>query len=509
MQEEIGATITMGNIISVGYKAIVELLQLQVLPHYRESYIALQGRGKIIIDNHYEKHIYPKTYSLKNGKDLLENLEFALKYDGINLEIIKGLFNKIKKETIVDYIQKQPTGIYSRKIWFLYEFIMDDFLPLNDCRKIKYIDLLDPRHYFTGPSIKSPRHAINNNLIGNNQFCPFVRRTDILEKYIKLDLDKNVRALLKKYDSHLLARASNYLYTKETMSSFQIEKEEPDTNRIGRFIHLLEHSSVIEKLSKQQLIELQNIIVDSRFKNMDYRQNQNYVGESIKPYFQKIHYISPKFEDVPDLMQGLLDVLEKLVVSSMNPVLIAAVISFGFVFIHPFEDGNGRIHRFLIHYILSKMNFTPKGMIFPVSSVMLNNMHDYDQTLELFSKPLLSVLSQFDLSDDGVLTIKQDSKYFYQFIDYTLISEYLFKCIKMATDNYIEHEIKFLMNYDKTKKSIQDIVDMPDNLIDLLIKLVLQNKGRLSINKRDRFSMLTDEELIKLSSIITNVMMEE
>lgn len=497
-----------GNNIPVGYKAIIEKLNIQTLPHYRESYIALKGRGKIIIDNNYEKHIYPKTYALKDAEDLLENLEFALKNDGINLEIIKGLFQKINKESIVSYIQKQPTGIYSRKIWFLYEFMMHELLPLKDCKKIKYVNLLDPTNYYTGPIIKSSRHAINNNLLGNDQFCPFIRRTNILDNFIKLDLDKKVRALLKKYDSHLLARASNYLYTKETMSSYQIEKEEPDTNRISRFIHLLEHSSVIEKLSKQQLIELQNIIVDYRFKNTDYRHNQNYVGENIKPFFQKIHYISPKYEDVPELMQGLLDTFEKLISSEMNPVLVAAVISFGFVYIHPFEDGNGRIHRFLIHYILARMEFTPKGMVFPVSSVMLNNMHEYDQVLEIFSKPLLSVLTKFDLSDEGRLTINQDSKCFYQYIDFTLMTEYLFKCIEMAIDKYIEREINFLINYDKTKQAIQKMVDMPDNQIDLLIKLVLQNKGKLSSNKRSKFEMLTDDEITKLSEIITSLMIE-
>ena len=36
-----------------------------------------------------------------------------------------------------------------------------------------------------------------------------------------------------------------------------------------------------------------------------------------------------------------------------NPFLIEAAIAYGFVFLHPFEDGNGRIHRFLIHNILS------------------------------------------------------------------------------------------------------------------------------------------------------------
>ena len=496
------------NLISVGYKALVEKLELNTLPHYRESFIAEQGRGKTIINNHHETHIYPKSYSLKNENDLLENLEFALKYDGLNLEIIKVFFEREDKNNIITYIQKQPTGIYSRKIWYLYEFLMDAKLPLNDCQRIKYIDLADPKMYYTSAPIKSSRHGINDNLLGNNTFCPFVRRTEVLEKYIKLNLDSTAKNLLEKYDPHLIARACNYLYTKETMSSYQIEREQPDKSRVFRFVNLLQQAPNIDSLSKEKLIELQNAIVDPRYKDADYRRNQNYVGESVSPYFQKIHYISPRPVDVTGLMEGLLASLGRMFSSEVYPVIIASVISFGFVFIHPFEDGNGRIHRFLIHYILSKKDFTPKGMIFPISSIMLKNMHDYDQVLEAFSKPLLAVLAGYDLTDDGVMTVNQDTASYYQYIDFTLQVEYLFICIKDAIDNYIEHEIKFLITYDEAKKSIQEVVDMPDNQIDLFIKLVIQNQGQLSQTKRERFfKLLTDEEVVRLTTIIKTIML--
>lgn len=498
------------DMIPIGYKAIVDKLNLQTIPHYRESYIAFKGRGKTIIDNHHERHIYPKTYALENENDLLENLEFALKYDGINLEIIKAFFEKTKKNDIVSYIEKQPTGIYSRKIWYLYEFLMGDQLPLKDSHRIKYIDLVDPTIYFTTPGVKSPRHAVKDNLLGNNKFCPFVRRTETLERYIKLNLNHKLKVLLQKYDPGLISRACHYLYTKETRSSYQIEKELPDKNRLIRFVNLLQQAGAIEFLSKEKLIELQNDIVDSRFKNTEYRKNQNYVGENIDPYFQKIHYISPKPEDLSALMGGLLDSFDRMYSAKIHPIIIASIISFEFVFIHPFEDGNGRIHRFLIHYILSKTNFTPREMIFPVSSVMLKNKNEYDSVLESFSKPLLSVLTDYELTDVGVMTVRQESKSYYQYIDFTVFAEYLFFCVEEAMHDFIESEIKFLASYDKIKEVIQEIVDMPDNKIDLFIKLVIQNKGNLSNKKRDNFfPFLTDLEIVRLTKIINDVLTEE
>lgn len=496
--------------IPVGYKALVEQLGLKVLPHYRDSYIAKHGRGKTIIHHEHEIHIYPKTYALQNEQDIIENLEFGLKYDGLNLEIIKALFEKIDKEIVTNYVSRQPTGIYARKIWYLYEFMMNTKLNLKDSQRIKYVDLLDQKKYFTANPIKSPRHAINDNLLGNDQFCPIVRKTEILEKYIKQELDLKVKALLKKYDPHLIARACNYLYTKETMSSYQIEREQPDKNRLVRFINMLQQAPLIELLSKDKLIELQNIIVDPRFKNLDYRFDQNYVGENLNPYFQNIHYIPPKAHDVEALMIGLLKSLDRMLTSEIHPVIIGAAISFGFVFIHPFEDGNGRIHRFLIHYILSKKDFTPRDMIFPVSSIMLQNMHEYDKALETFSKPLLAILTDYDLSNDGTMSVNQTSKQFYQYIDFTSIAEYLFSCIHEAIYNYIEREIKFLLHYDQAKSAIQSIIDMPDKQIDLFIKFVMQNSGKLSEHTREKyFSQLTHEEIIDLTAIVNEVMLEE
>lgn len=484
--------------IPIGYQALVEGLGLSALPHYCVSYVALQGRGKTISGS-CEVHIYPKTYALKDPHDWLRHLEFALKHEGLNLEIIQQVFDKLDKVRIIRYIQDQPTGIYARKMWYLYEFLTQSQLPIDNCQRIKHVNLVDDSQYYTTTPIKSSRHAINDNLLGNRQFCPVVRRTEKIEYYFGANLDHKARVLLEKYDARLIARAGNYLYTKETMSSYQIEREQPSKSRIARFIALLRQASSIETLSKEKLIELQNAIVDPRFADVDYRHNQNYVGENISFHFQKIHYISPKPEDVSFLMQGLLRALERMFATKIHPVIIAAAISFGFVFIHPFEDGNGRIHRFLLHYILSKTNFTPKDILLPISSIMLNKMHDYDDVLESFSKPLMNFLTDYDLTDDGMMTVQQKTRHYYQYIDFTKIVEYLFLCIEELVNYNLEHELMFLANYDKTKIAIQKIVDMPDKQIDLLIKFVLQNKGMLAENKRKKyFSQLMDDELEKM-----------
>jgi fido (protein-threonine AMPylation protein) len=68
------------------------------------------------------------------------------------------------------------------------------------------------------------------------------------------------------------------------------------------------------------------------------------------------------------------------------------------VFIHPFEDGNGRIHRFLIHHSLAKLKFAPQGLLFPVSAAMLRDPKAYDAALNAFSGKIMPKI-EYDMDE--------------------------------------------------------------------------------------------------------------
>jgi hypothetical protein len=488
---------------SVGYRALVDRYKLPVIPHFRWSYIALRGERRIYKERGQEYHLYRKTYAVKNQDDVLQQIEFALKYDGVNLEILRAVFQHVSIEEVENFVKAYPSGKYARCVWFLFEKLTRKKLKLPDSSSGGYCDLLDDKMYFTSNPINSRRHRVRDNLFGNVDFCPMVRKTDNIKTYENENLSFVAEKVVEKYDPSIISRAMRFLYTKETISSYEIECERPDKKKAARFIELLREVERIPFLNKETLVGLQKVIVDSRFALNAYRTSQNYVGEISNLSTQKVHYISPKPEDVEFFMENFFNMVDRLLESTVPAIVAASIISFAFVFIHPFDDGNGRIHRFLIHHILSKMNFTPKGIIFPVSAVMLKDRVMYDSVLESFSFPLMFCVTDFTLLDDGTLTVHQDTRSYYQNIDMTIMAEYLYSCMKKTIETDFKLELEYLVTYDRLKVLIQDVVDMPNNLIDLFIKCVVQNSGSLSPKKRKKyFYMLTDNEVQKLEFLV-------
>jgi len=484
-----------------GYAALIERYDLDVIPNWHRSLVTTSGIHRIDSSGGIVEEVYPPKYW--PGETLGDHLEFALKYDGTNLAILSILFQKIAKEDLLVHIRSKPTGKYARRLWFLYEFLTSKTLPLDDLKQGNYIDLLEPGEYYTvAPARQVRRQRINDNLLGDSQFCPVVRRTDTLRDFEKDDLPKRCRQVVAGYSAELLKRTLGYLYTKETKSSFEIEHINPTSTRTERFVTLLQTAEQEDFCRKPRLIEVQNRIVDARFRDSDYRSSQNYVGETVAWQKERIHFACPKPEDLADLMDGLTAAHERMNTGGVSVVIQAAAIAYGFVFLHPFEDGNGRIHRFLIHNILARRGFTPEGVMFPISASMLKNPADYDASLEAFSRQLMPLV-EYSLDEDGRMTVQNDTAIWYRYIDMTSQAEALFRFIDQTIDTELASELAFLANYDKTKKAIQVIVDMPDRKIDLFIRFCLQNNGRLSARKRSSlFDFLSDDEIAGMEQAV-------
>ncbi len=491
-----------------GYVAITALLGLRTIPNWHESYIAAGNTHKIESNGGLVKEIYPSKYW--PGDSVGDHLEFALKYDGVNPAVLACIFRGVETLEIEAYVASKPSGKYARRIWYLFEQITGRRLSLHDLKGCRYVDLLDQDKNITvNPGKRVSRQCINDNLLGDVRFCPIVRRTEAIENYMAAKLRQRCQDIVADYPQQLFKRALSYLYTKETKSSFEIEHIKPNASRTERFVTLLELAEKENFCQKPRLVSLHNRIVDPRFAVSDYRNSQNYVGETVSWETERIHYASPKPDDLNDLMAGLVESHQRMRDGSVHPVVHAAVVAYGFVFMHPFEDGNGRIHRFLIHNILARKGFTPEGLMFPVSAAMLKNPSEYDASLEAFSKQVMPLV-EYELDDVGRMTILNDTRDSYRFIDMTAQVEALFGFIEKTIDTELVEDLNFLVSYDRTKDAIQDVVDMPDRQIDLFIRFCLQNNGQLSARKRaSHFDFLTDDEVARMERAVRSAYRKE
>lgn len=438
--------------------------------------------------------ILPNSYLPEDT--LYRHLVFALKYEGVNLLFFAKLIEKLSQAEIVQVIQEQPTGQYSRRIWFIYEWITGGKLPLPDLKIKQAVTLIDPKLQYAVEGTSSPRHRIINNLPGERNFCPTIRRTAALDKFLSSNLADRTGHLIQGMSKDILQRTSVFLLLKDSKASFTIEGEGGKDKRAARWGQAIGQSGQT-KLSKEELLRLQHLVIESnRFTTLGFRDEGGFVGEHDRLTGEPIpEHISAKWQDLDELLEAWIKTNDKLQESTMDPVLVAAILAFGFVIIHPFSDGNGRIHRYLIHHILAKMDFSKQGIIFPVSAAMLDRIIEYSNVLSTHSKPLLEYIEWKETEDHNVEVLNETLDY-YRFYDATNQAEFLYSCVEETIDRIIPEEIDYLTRYDEFKSFLDNRFEMPDKMVAMAIRFLRQNDGTFSKGARTKeFASLTQSEV--------------
>lgn len=481
----------------IGLSRVIEELRLKVpAPAVRSESVRGARRTRISGDSILEQ--YPVSYA---PTDLFGQLRFAMRYEPVDLGVIAAAFQKITREDIERWVRAEHISKYVRRAWYLYELLTGKTLDVPDVPPTNNVLLLDPALHVTTAGLRVRRQRVIDNLLGNRDYCPTIRRTEVLNAAMTRGLEAEARKIVEDCDPIVLRRAVHYLFTKETKSSFAIEGEKPTSERTERFVRALAHAPEFDTSSKAAFVDLQNSIVDPRYAQKDWRTDQNYVSETGPNYAELVHFVCPKPEDVPSLMDGWMRMVARIVEQKVDAVCASSLSGFGFVFVHPFDDGNGRIHRFLIHHSLAKLGYTPQGIIFPVSAVMLRDLARYDKALSAFSARIAPFI-EYQMGDTQRMTVLNDTKNLYQYFDATAQAEYLYECVAETIEKDLKEEIGFIQKYDHALDETKEIVDMPDKRASLLVRLIMQNKGRLAKTKRDLFSEITDEELARIEKAI-------
>jgi hypothetical protein len=475
----------------VGYAALILHFNLPVPDPDRCAMISNRHKR-------YETELW-KVFTPRHQPEesLYHQLVFALKYEGINLLFFKKLFEKLNSSEVEAIVRTESTGQYSRKIWFLYEWLMGEKLTLTDLSIKNYVPLIDSTVQFAlKDGTRSSRHRIINNLPGTVDFCPLVRKTPVLEGFITQNWMGKKEAYLKRIRKDILQRASAFLLLKDSKASFTIEGESPKSKRAARWGQAIGQAG-LTNLSPQELERLQQLIIENdRFTSLGFRKKGGFIGLWDKETLSPVpDHISAKYEDIDLLINGLITTSAILLEDAMDPVVAAAIIAFGFVFIHPFADGNGRIHRYLIHHVLAKKQFSQQGIIFPISAAILDRLVDYQKVLEHYSIPLLDFIDWKETPDHNVAVLNETLDY-YRYFDATKQAEFLYECVRDTIETIIPKEVTYLNNFEEFKNFLDHNFEMPDSMVALLVRFLEQNNGQLSKRAREKeFTQLTAVEV--------------
>lgn len=490
----------------VGFSALCKRYAIQLAQPLRVTSAIGTVRSRHESHGKIENH-YPPGYQPED--DFAGHFAFGLKYEEIHLEFFARLFAAVGPEPLESWCRREPFGQYARRAGFLYEWLTGETLQVPDVTNGGYIEAISSKAYLTRTTVKRARRwRINDNLPGSVDFCPLVRRSAAVEQALAFDLNSAFTDLDKAFGADILMRTASWLTFKESRASFLIEKEADQGDRIQRFAHVIAHycGQLEDPLSESSLHTIQQGILGQGALGLGLRRSPVFVGQSTMRE-DIVHYIAPHYEDVPHFMQGL-KAFEQAT-QGAAPLARAGVIAFGFVYIHPMRDGNGRIHRFLINDTLIRDGAIPDGVILPVSATITSSMDfraGYDRTLDVFSKKLMRRYAgcyrfgELKSYDDGTLSNfsfseYNDARFAWRYPDLTEQVIYTARVVEHTVRTEMADEARVLVIFQRAQQRLKEVIEMPDQDASRIIRSLKENGWQVSGKLKKTFPVLEERAM--------------
>jgi len=488
---------------SAGYAWLQESLQLSAFAVRRPARVQPVTRIKQI----GQTLAVPPTIA-PAADDLLGHVLFALKHEGLDLAILAQALPRIPAAMFETELERAPNGIYIRKACFLREAFSAQELRQHAPVRGAFVPLFDPALYITMPGERNSRWRVEFNGIGSLAYCATVERTPEIVALLAHDILARAQEFIRALPSGMMDRAINWAYLHETQDSFAIEKESPSEDKARKFIQLLKQAHEQIPLSEDYLVHLQNATISNPFDMAAaFRHEQNHLASGLQGA-AGVTYVPPE----PELCRELMLELMKLGNSSserLDPLVAAGVISFGFVFLHPFMDGNGRLSRFLIHQTLCRAGVLSNGLLLPVSVAMKREERLYLETLQQFSRPAREFWDvrwidhgqySFDFTGDPAI---------YRFWDATAGVRFTLEMAKRALEVELREETIFLENYDAAVKAVNEAYDVRGSDLANLVMMCLSNNGVVSKNRRKQYQYSVQPQVLDYIEQVVQGLLKE
>lgn len=341
----------------IGYEYLLSRIPLRMPPLRQPARVRPVTR----VERMPELLAVPRHVAPAEGATLLDHVLFALKHESLRLDILHEALRLVPADDLVRALSAQRLGGYLRRAAFVWEKANGCSLELPwSTTGGNYIDFLDPRVYYVGPQWERCRkYRVNFNGLGPYAYCPVVARDPALELRGQAVLDRLRRWADDARHRGVLDRVMNWACLTETRDSYAIENETPAPVKERAFLQAMAQMHEGRPLSEDYLVDLQNLVITNPIRReFAFRHAQNWLQRGGRGALA-VRYLPPPPEGLGELMDGLMRMANARE-GTAPPLVKAALVGFGFVLLHPFMDGNGRLSRLLVHHSLALQGVLPQ-----------------------------------------------------------------------------------------------------------------------------------------------------
>ena len=383
-------------------------------------------------------------------------------------------------------MDKYNSPFYMNKRDLLYRVSgEDDFveiweqLQFNRREKGVKLSLRDQekKHLFFSLTEELKKKVVSVDDLSRNNFF------DNLGENEKIDLIRAAQEDEAFYSSVIEGAHTTKKRTKELVEKGLEPKNKDERMVINNYkalMFILEnlHRNIDEEI----IIKVYQIVTEGALDEEDfgYRKNQNYVRS-----LDEVVYEPPRFKEVPNLMKSLVAFINDESNEVLHPLIKALVLHFYFVYVHTFNDGNGRTARALTYMYLLKSGYH-FFKFFSISSLLkefrgnyykaIKNVEDYDSDLTYFIEFYL------DMMEKSIKKVSSDFK-----------NQYLLKVVKEKILN------RGLQLNSRQEKSLEKIIKVNKKNVDIAFYMGL-NKIVQETARKD-LQELVDMEILEVAKL--------
>ncbi len=219
---------------------------------------------------------------------------------------------------------------------------------------------------------------ILGNLLSNEE----IDKLDLLKRNFMKNSEKNFQnryeTFISRFTHDSTAIEGNTLTLQET-AGLLFERLSPSSKNLREINEVLNHRDAFdlilsfeEDVSRKLVLNLHELVMKDILPDDISDQIGKY--RSVQVYIRGVEWMPPAPGDIPGDMRNLFSWYTRNR-KKLHPLVLASYFHMGFEAIHPFVDGNGRVGRLLLNFILHKNEY-------PMVNIPNRRKMDYYECLE-------------------------------------------------------------------------------------------------------------------------------